>query len=53
MSDGVFLIQGVLFKCVKEMGSINHSGIEKISSDSGKEKGKDMLVVKRGGRGGL
>ena len=53
MSDGIFLLQGVLFKCEKEVGSINHSGVEKISSVSGKEEGKDMLVVKRRGGGGL
>ena len=53
MSDGIFLVQGVLFKCEKEMGGINHSGVEKISSVSGKEKGKDMSVAKRKGRGGL
>ena len=53
MSDGIFLVQGVLFECEKEVGSINHSGIEKISGVSGKEEGKDMSVAKRRGRGGL
>ena len=53
MSDGIFLVQGVLFKCEKEVGSINHSGIEKISSVSGKEERKNMLVVKRRSGGGL
>ena len=53
MSDGILFIQEVLFKCEKEVGSINYSGIEKISGISGKEKRKDLLVVKRRSRGGL
>ena len=53
MSDGIFLVQGVLFKCEKEVGSINYSSIEKISSVSGKEERKNMLVVKRRSGGGL
>ena len=53
MSDGILLIQGALFKCEKEVGSIDHSGVEKICGVSGKEKRKDMLVTKRGSRGGL
>ena len=35
------------------MGSVNHSGVEKIFGVSGKEKRKDMLVMKRRSRGGL
>ena len=53
MSDGIFLVQGVLFKCEKEVGSNNYSSIEKIFGVSGKEKRKDMLVTKRRSRGGL
>ena len=53
MSDGIFLVQGVLFKCEKEVGSINYSSIEKISGVSGKEERKNMLVVKRRSGGGL
>ena len=52
MSDGILLVQGVLFKCKKEVGSINHSGVKKICSVSGKEKRKDMSVAKRRSRGG-
>ena len=53
MSDGILLVQGVLFKCEKEVRSINYSGIKKICSVSGKEKRKDMSLVKRRSRGGL
>ena len=53
VSDGVFLIQGVLFECEKEVGSINYSGVEKISGISGKEERKNMLVTKRRSGGGL
>ena len=53
MSDGILLVQGVLFKCEKEMRSINHSGVEKICSVSRKEKRKDMSLAKRRSRGGL
>ena len=35
------------------MRSINHSGVEKISSVSGKEERKDVLVAKRRSGGGL
>ena len=53
MSDGIFLVQGVLFKCKKEVRSINHSSVEKISGVSGKEERKNMSVVKRRNGGGL
>ena len=53
MSDDIFLVQGVLFKCEKEVGSINHSGIEKIDGISGKEERKNMSVAKRRSGGGL
>ena len=53
MSDGILLIQGVLFKCEKEVRSINHSSIEKICSVSGKEKREDMSLAKRRSRSGL
>ena len=53
MSDGILLVQGVLFKCEKKVRSINHSGVEKICGVSGKEKRKDVLLVKRRSRGGL
>ena len=48
-----FLVQGVLFKCEKKVGSINHSSIEKISSVSGKEERKNMSVAKRKSGGKL
>ena len=53
MSDGVFLVQRVLFKCEKEVGSIDYSGIEKISGVSGKEERKNMSVAERRSGGGL
>ena len=53
MSDGVFLVQRVLFECEKEVGSINYSCIEKISSVNRKEERKNMSVVERGNGGGL
>ena len=53
MSDGILLVQGVLFQCKEEVGSINYSGVEEIFGASGKEKRKNMLVAKRKSRGGL
>ena len=53
VSDGVFLIQRVLFKREKEMRGVYYSSIEKISGVGGKEEGKDMLVAKRRGGSGL
>ena len=35
------------------MRSVNHSGIEKISSVGGEEEGKNMSVAKRRSGGGL
>ena len=53
MSNSILLVQGVLFKCEKEVRSINHSSIEKICGVSGKERRKDVSLVKRRSRGGL
>ena len=42
-----------MFECEKEVGSINYSGIEQISSVSGKKERKNMSVAKRRSGGGL
>ena len=42
-----------MFECEKEVESINHSSIEKISGVGGKEERKNMSVAKRRSGGGL
>ena len=47
------MVQKVLLECEKEVGSINYSRVEKISSVNGKEERKNMSVVERENGSGL